>query len=103
MAGPSGFSVEVKAGLSAAARTFVGKFGHPIAGHAHLDLGAILAGGSYALNRRAFVHLHPRHVHVDRKINIANIDKLPVGVTKLDQDIGCRLFEADLLEPSALP
>src|SRR5439155_25929604 len=35
-----GFSVEVEGGLSAAARTFVGKFGRPIAGHPHLDLGA---------------------------------------------------------------
>src|SRR6266481_8796685 len=83
----SEFSVEVEAGLSAAARTFVGKFGRPIAGHAHLDLGAILAGGSCALNRRAFVHLHARHIHVDDKIHIANIDKLPAGVAKLDQDI----------------
>src|SRR6266513_3908325 len=83
----SGFSVEVEAGLSAATRTFVGKFGRPIAGHAHVELGAILAGGSCALNRRAFVHLHARHIHVDDKIHIANIDKLPGGVAKLDQDI----------------
>jgi hypothetical protein len=33
------------------------------------------------------LHHHAGHVHVDRKINIGNIDKLPFGVAKLDQGI----------------
>src|SRR5438477_4301802 len=89
----SGFSVEVEGGLSAAARTFVGKFGRPIAGHAHLDLGAILAGGSCALNRRAFVHLHARHIHVDIKFDVADFDELAAAIAKFDQHIVVTIFE----------
>jgi hypothetical protein len=74
------FNVEIEAGLSAAARTFIGKFGRPIAGHAWLDLGAVLTGSSAALNRGPFVHLHAGHVHVCLHFDIANIDKLIFGI-----------------------
>src|SRR6266403_2038498 len=64
-----------------------GNFGVPITGHVGSHFGAVLAGCSGFLRRAASAHCHAGHVHVDRKINIANIDKLPVGVAKLDQDI----------------
>jgi hypothetical protein len=76
------FNVEIEAGLSAAARTFIGKFGRPIADHAWLDLGAVLTGSSAALKRGPFVHPHAGHVHVCLHFDIANIDKLIFSIAK---------------------
>src|SRR6266481_4027506 len=73
--------------LAFAAWTVVGNSPVPIAGHIGFDFGAVLAGCTGFFRRAATMHCHAGHVHVDRKINIANIDKLPVGVAKLDQDI----------------
>ena len=43
--------------------------------------------GSRFLRRATAVHHHAGHVHVDRKIHIANIDKLAVAIAELDEDV----------------
>src|SRR6266478_5350616 len=73
--------------LSMSVRTLERNFCVPIASHFGFYFDAVLAGCSGFLCRPAIAHQHAWHVHVDRKINIANIDKLRVGVAKLDQDI----------------
>src|SRR2546428_12506873 len=57
----------------------------PIAGHVDLDFGAVAAGSVRPLNCAAGVHLHSRHVHIHVELDVADIDKLTVAITKFDQ------------------
>jgi hypothetical protein len=81
----------------------VGNSRAPIAGHVDLDFRAIPARRVRPLDCAAGVHLHSGHVHVEVNRHVPDIDKLPVGVAKLDQDSVVAFLKADLLESSALP
>src|SRR5205814_1606270 len=83
----SRFNVNEESALPVPLRALIGNARAPIAGHIGSDFGTVWAGCSGLLRRAASVHHYPRHVHVDGKIHIANIDKLPARIAKLDQDI----------------
>jgi len=63
----------------------VGNARAPLASHVGSDSGAVLTGCTSFLRRAAAAHRHAGHVHVDPKINIANIYTVAVAVAKLYQ------------------
>ena len=71
------FNVNGETRLPAPLRGSVGNVRVPVAGHIGFGFGAVLAGCFRFLRQAATAYHHARHVHVDRKINIANIDKFP--------------------------
>src|SRR5207247_4653192 len=73
--------------LSMSVRTLERNFRVPIASHFGFYFDAVLAGCPGFLCRASTMHRHALHIHVDHKIDIANIDKLAVGVAKLNQEI----------------
>ncbi len=67
---------------------------HPVAAHVGFDLGAVLAGYAGGRNRRAAVHHHAGHVHVEVKLDRADIHQFTaVGVAKLDEDVVHRFLQ----------
>src|SRR5882724_13303424 len=92
----SRFNVEVEAALPTAARTFVGNFRVPIAGHVDLDFGSVPARRIRPLDAAAGVHLHFSHVHIHVELHVANIDKLTVTIAKLDHHFVVALTKSAL-------
>src|SRR6266446_4504499 len=56
----------------------------PIASHVDLDFGSVPAGRIRPFDCAASVHLHTWHVHVCLHFDVANIDKLIVGIAEFD-------------------
>ena len=48
-------------------------------------IAGVLAGSVRPLNCADGVHLHSRHVHIHVELDVADIDKLTVAITKFDQ------------------
>src|SRR6185369_11878249 len=70
---------------------------HPIARHIGFYLGAILAGCTGRLNRRAIVHHHAGHVHVEVEFYSAYMSQFSArGITKLDKNFVHRIFQMAL-------
>src|SRR5882724_8978278 len=82
----SRFNVEVEAALPTAARTFVGNFRVPIAGHVDLDFGSVPARRIRPLDCAAGVHLHPGHVHIHIELYVADINELALRVSEFDEE-----------------
>ena len=65
-------------------RTIERNFGVPIAEHVDLDFGAITPRRIRPLDCAAGMHLHPRHVHVQVELHVADINKLTIAIPKFD-------------------
>src|SRR5437667_5731606 len=65
--------------------TVVRNFRVPIAGHVDLEFGAIAARRTRPLDCASGMHLHSGHVHIHVELDVADIDKLTVAITKFDQ------------------
>ncbi len=81
----AGVQWEIRFPLSS--RSIEGNFGVPIAGHVDLELGEIAARRLRLFDRRAGVHVHSGHAHIQIEFDLTHVDKLPVAIAKFDEQL----------------
>src|SRR5215472_19095351 len=74
--------------------TIVGNFRVPVTCHINLHVSAVLAWRFRPRNGGSWVHLHPRHVHLETEFHVANIHESAVAIAKFEHDLVVAFAEA---------